>query len=276
MQTCAGRLAAHTIASATSPALRGVDPLVNCVGLCPVALQAHNGKLGLGHAGVDGADAQAGAVQLQPQRLGDAQLRRLAGAVGRTALVRHTASDRADVQNNAAGVRLHQRQHGAGHAQDAQRVGLEHRLPIVVPAVLDSLHPVRAAGIVDEHVHPAGGCLGPVRERINACRIGDVQLVNVRRGRTALEALGGDLLEAILPARAQQQVHAHVGELPGRLCAEPARGAGHESPFALESIAHGQRLNRSRPGWPSANKSCRRGGSCPTLAAHVGGSTKSQ
>ena len=52
-------------------------------------------------------------------------------------------------------------------------------------------------------------------------------LVNVCRGRAALEALGGDLLEAILPARAQQQVRSHHSELPSRLRAEPTRGASH-------------------------------------------------
>ena len=99
------------------------------------------------------------------------------------------------------------------------------RLPVVIPAILDAFHPMSAAGVVDQYIHPAGDGPSPVGELIDARGAGDVHLVNVRRGRAALEALGGDLPEAILPARAQQQIRTHRSELPSRLSAEPARGS---------------------------------------------------
>src|SRR5262249_14987597 len=81
-----------------------VHAFVNLLRARIVALEAYVGNLGLREARVDGADADAGAVEFEPQRAGDLQLAGLRGAIRRAAFVSSVTGNRTNVDDARAGI----------------------------------------------------------------------------------------------------------------------------------------------------------------------------
>ena len=82
----------------------GTGAFIDLLGAGGVALEADEGELGFGQAGINGADADAGAVEFEAQGAGDLQFAGLGGAIGGAAFVSDMAGDGADVDDGAAGV----------------------------------------------------------------------------------------------------------------------------------------------------------------------------
>ena len=137
----------------------------------------------------------------------------------------------------------HQRQRRARHAQNAQHICLQRRLPVRVPAFGDGVQSVRAAGVVDQDVQDLPLCpafrspdfgLRPGDERFHAGRFGHVQGVKMRLRRAGLARFGGDFFQAVNAPRAEQEFRAFRAERPGRRRAEAAGRAGDEHPFVFQ------------------------------------------
>ncbi len=70
------------------------------------------------------------------------------------------AGNGANVDQGTAGVVEHEGQGGAGHAQNAEHVALQHGFPVFVFARGDGVQAVGAAGVVDKHIEAGQGGLG--------------------------------------------------------------------------------------------------------------------
>ncbi len=86
----------------------------------------------------------------------------------------------------------HERQHGAGHPQESEDVGLHHGFPILVLSFRHGVQTQRAAGVVDKYIHPAGLRARPGNKLFHAGSLADVQVMEVGFGRAGLARLGGD------------------------------------------------------------------------------------
>ncbi len=58
--------------------------------------------------------------------------------------------------------------------------------------------------------------------------------MELRGGGTSLDRLPGDLLQAVQPPRAEQQLRALRTKRPRRRCAKSTRRAGNQDPFGLK------------------------------------------
>lgn len=90
--------------------LRGerFNPLIDFLRPLGIAFEADERELGFSHAGVDGGDPDAGAVQFQAQGAGDLEFAGFGGAVGGSAFVGGAAGERPDVDDGSACASAHE------------------------------------------------------------------------------------------------------------------------------------------------------------------------
>ena len=145
------------------------------------------------------------------QHARDLQLARFRRAIRRTTRVSGARCERTDVEDARAIVVRQQGQGGARHAEDAEDIGLEHRLPVCVLAVGHGIHAVGAAGVVDENVElagcgvsPADLFLRPRKKSFHARGAGHVQFVKVRLRCARLFRGGGNFFQPVHAPRAEQ------------------------------------------------------------------------
>lgn len=210
---------------------QGFGAFVNFLGLGDITAEADEREFGLGDAGIDTADADAGSVEFQAQGAGDGKFRRFRAAIGGTAFIGDATGDGADVQNVTAGVMGHERQDGAGHAQQPKDIGLNHEFPIRVFAVGHGIGAFGTTGVIDEDIDVRGLLLRPSYEGIHAFRADDIESVDKGFGSTGFEALGGDFFQTIHAAGTEDDVAAFSGESTGGGGTKSAGSTGDNDPF---------------------------------------------
>ena len=87
---------------------------------------------------------------------------------------RDQAQDRADVDDPAAALLAHLRQHGAGHADRAEEIGLEQRASLLDRALLRRAGDAEAR-VVDQHVDAAGSVEHLAHRAGHRLIVGDVE-----------------------------------------------------------------------------------------------------
>src|SRR4029450_3525603 len=143
---------------------QGLDPGVDVVGAGLVAAEADDRELGLDHAGGDLGDPDRLAVQLQAQGVGDGPDGVLGGGVAGSAGVDLEAGDRAQVDDVGPGGGPQQGQERPGDPQQADHVGVQGDLPVLVAALGHRVEAGAGAGVVDQQVGVAGAVGGGGRE----------------------------------------------------------------------------------------------------------------
>ena len=219
--TWAGRVAIHTMASATSSATSGsATPGVHGVG--PLLVAAEPGQrepLGAHHPRRDLGDPHRLVDELEAHRLGHDGQAVLGGGVPPTALVCRAAGDGADVDDDPVTAGLERRQQGFGDLQGANHVDLEHLPPVLDGGVLDGLEAVGAAGVVDEDVEPGPHLVGEPRD------VGRVGHVAGHRPAADLRRQG---LDPVGPAGRADHGEPRGGQQAGGGLADAAAGAGDD------------------------------------------------
>src|SRR3984957_13549645 len=125
---------------------------VDVVRLGPVAAEPDERELRVGHAGLDAADPDPGAVQVAAQVQAELVDEGLGAAVHVPARVRVAARHRAEVDHVTAAAGDHAGQDGAGAVDQALAVGVDHLVPVVKLGLLGRLEAEREAGVIDKHV----------------------------------------------------------------------------------------------------------------------------
>ena len=218
-----GRNAARRSPHAADARVGGADrPLV--VGLGRMDRHRAAGPVGREAAGLDRGDLNAERRDLVRHHLaeaGDRELRRLVRAQPRRAAP--PPADRAHLQDAAAALLAHDRQHRAGDVDDAIEIRVDLRAEVVERDVLGRVG-VGVAGVVDEHVDAAErvDCLGD-------CARGLFRLRHVERHRADAIAVRVDQRAEIagLAGRRDDAVPRGERGLDERT-AETARAAGDE------------------------------------------------
>jgi hypothetical protein len=223
-----------------------VDSFVNLPGPLRITLETDQGKFGFRQAGINRADAHAGAGKLQPERLGNSEFSGLGAAVGCASFVSDVTGDRADVQNGAAWIVHHERQAGASHAQQAEHVRLHHEFQVFVPGLGHVIEALRSAGVVDEHVEPVAVRACPSNEVIDTFGLGNIERSEVNGRRPGSGRFRSDGLEPVQAPRAEEQFRAFPREGARRRGAEAAGRAGDQDPFIGQRRCHGGFLSKKR------------------------------
>src|SRR5215216_6532557 len=188
---------------------QGLDTGVDVVGPGPVAGEAGEGELGLDHPGGDLGGADGLTVELQAQGVGDGPDGVLGGGVAGAAGVDLEAGDGAEVDDVGAGGGPQQGQERPGDPQQADHVGVQRGLPVVVAALGHRVEAEGGAGVVDQQVGVAVAVADGGGEGVDRGRVGDVQ---GQGGGADLLGQGG---EAVGAAGAGDHVEAGPGQLAG-------------------------------------------------------------
>jgi hypothetical protein len=182
-------------------------------------------------------DANAGAPELAPQRLAEADDPRLGRRVRRDGGHVRVADDRGVVDDRARAAREHARQHALGEVHDRDEVDLEHRVDrggvLLLEQAADEL-----AGVVDEDVGlgEAGAERGD--RLVDRLARGEVEGDGADVGRAARRRR--QRLEAVRVADAgEEAVQRAGGERLGERAPDAAVGAGDEGGAAGEVHAGG-------------------------------------
>ena len=125
---------------------------VDGVRLALVAAEPHRGELGLAHAGLDGGDAHARAVQVAAQVEAELVHEGLGGAVDVPSRIRVGAGDRAEVDHVATSAGDHARQDRPGAVDQAAAVRVDHLLPFIQVSLLGRLEAQGKSSVVDQQV----------------------------------------------------------------------------------------------------------------------------
>ncbi len=136
----------------------------------------------------------------------------------------------------------HEGQDGAGHAEQAEDVGLHHEFPIGIFALGDGVGSFGAAGIVDEDVDVGRVLLGPLHESVYAVGADDVEWVDESLGSAGLEAFGSDLFQSVQATSAKENVAAFSGEGAGGGGTKATGCAGDDDPFICQAGSHGKKV----------------------------------
>src|SRR5438874_93514 len=143
-----------------------------------------------------------------------------------------------DVDDAAAALGLHDREHGARHANVAH----ELEAPVVEPLGVRDLEEAAAAdraGVVDEHVDAAAsGTLGLRDDALHLRQLREVGADGDRVFLTAGARLGGQLVERRLVARHRDHARALVGHPERDRAADAAAGARHHHHLVVELEVH--------------------------------------
>jgi len=148
------------------------------------------------------------------------------------------ARDGADVDDAGAGIFLHQGQDGAGDAEEAKDIALEHSFPIFVAAFGNGVEAVGAAGVVDQDVNLVCFRADKFGEGFDAGSGGDIKGMDEGGSGAGFAGGGGDFFEAVEAAGAEEEFGAVGGEGEGGGGAKAAGGAGDEDPFIGKHRSH--------------------------------------
>lgn len=209
---------------------------INFIGTLAIAFETDEGEFGFDQAGIDGADANAGAKEFEAQGTGDGHFTEFGGAIHGAAGVGGAAGDGADIDDAGTGFVRHKGQCSAGDAEQAEDVALDHGVPIGILAGGNGIQSMSAAGIINEDVE---GLLfqllfQPNDEGVHAGSAGDIEFVNVSGGSAGFPGGGGGFFEVLQAAGAEEQFSALGGEGSGRSGAYAGRRAGDQYPFTFE------------------------------------------
>ena len=210
-----------------------LDTAVHGVGTDLIALESDEGELAEGHARVQGRNPDAGAVEFQSERLGDAPFRGLHPAIGRAPFVGAVAGDGADVDETGSGVSGHEGYDRAGDPEQAEEIGLNHGFPIRVLSVHHRFESMGTARVVDQDVDVACPVADGGGEFPNG--LGGTDVERQGMGFPTHIATGlGHPLQAIETSCTDDETGAGPGKGHGRGGTESARGAGDEHPTMPE------------------------------------------
>ncbi len=197
--------------------------LVGRAGVEPGGHERVAGELGLELAGLDHREPDVPQAALEVQRLGDGLDRVLRRRVDAGERPGHEAGDRADVDDHAAALLAHDRDHGPHDPQQPEHVGVELHEHLVVAAFLD--RPAQLdAGVVDADVDASGpfddlGDGSLHRVGIAHVEADDVQVEFLLR-RRVLERLG-----PLERAHGGEHLVTLAGEAQRGVVAEPTRAS---------------------------------------------------
>lgn len=154
---------------------------------------------------------------------GEGGLRRgVGGLPGRT----EAGRDRRDVDDLALAARQHAGQEGQDHPDRREVVDCHDRLDVVGREGGD-LSALRDPRVVDENVDPAQVVVGLFGEGGHAVEASEVDHPHPGVGGVA-PAVVEHLAQAVLPAGADSDRGAPLGEPAGQRGPDPRRGAGHQ------------------------------------------------
>lgn len=210
---------------------QGLAAFVDGVGLGLVAVEAHDGEVGLDLARVDGDDADARGDELLAQRLGEGADGGLGGAVDAAADVWLAACERCSGQYRTGSYENAQEEHtsdgtnvdnvartavrplledgedGLGHVDETRDVGLEHDVHVLLGDVRRPGPALDQAGVVDEDMNVAPLLGQTTDEAAHLVGAGDVELdgQDLDAGADLLADLGGELLDELDAARGEDE-----------------------------------------------------------------------
>jgi len=195
---------------------QGGNAVVDLFGPVLVAAEAHFRKLGFDEAGSDIGHTHRGAVEFNAQCLGDHAGGMLGGGVAGPVGVGFAPRDGCDVHNMPAPFGEFGQQ-CAGHAHQAEDIGLVHAHPVVVAGFGDRLESECPAGVVHQDLDRVRELFA---ERVNGIGQGDIE----RDGGSA--DFRSEFLETIDPACADKDMESGGGEVLGAGFADSAGRAG--------------------------------------------------
>jgi len=157
------------------------------------------------------------------------------------------AEDRTDVDDRAATLALHVRDHRPGEAEDALEEHVHHAVPDRIGRLVQRAGVQQASGVVDEHVDAPERRERRLHGVLNVALVGDT----ARHGQRVATHGGdrvGDLTEDLFAAASDRYLGSFTRERRGNGGADAGSATGHNGYFVCES--HGSLP--LRPDWPSA------------------------
>src|SRR5215213_9203172 len=190
------------------------------------------GQLGRNSAGRDDGGPDVVGLDLLPQRLRDDAYPVLGRGVDRAARIDRVAGDRRDVDDVAALLLFHVRQHGGDAVEDPLEVHIDRAVPVLDLERLERRER-HQAGVVDDRVDAPMGLHGVVHEMPDLLVVAHVGLHD---GLVAERELAGERLEPFETPRAQHELRPFPRETPGGGLAKPAARPGDYDHLVLNPL----------------------------------------
>ena len=203
---------------------------IHAIGTGLVPVETDQGKLRFGHAGIDGTDADAGAVEFESEGLGDRTFGGLDPAIGGAAFVGRVPGDGPDIEDPCARMVRDRGQERAGDAEETEEVGLDHPFPVRVAGGGDRIQTEGTAGVVDEDIHAGGDGTELRGEGIDGSRRGDVEDEVMGGCGASAAGIRGDSGETVRAAGGEDDMGALASEGDGGGGTEAARSPGDDDP----------------------------------------------
>ena len=226
MTTFGGRSATTHDRLCDVRAAERLKSFVHAVGAFLIPMEAHDGELGLNHAGIDGVGGRRSPVPSRSMRRPevDAVERRLRRRVHRTTRIGRTARDRSDVDDVPAAALQHAREQRTRHAEHAPHVRLDHAVPVVGVRVLHRSEAGSEPRRVDEHVDIAPVVGQRTERRRDGLTIADVQRHGQRPRAVLLLEVRRERLEPVPAPRDEDEAVTRGSERVRARLADTARG----------------------------------------------------
>ncbi|GHB17285.1 hypothetical protein GCM10009038_15040 [Salinicola rhizosphaerae] len=215
---------------------------IELVGRCLVAAGAHQRELGLGDAGREIGDTNAGAEQVTAQVVAELLDERFGRAIDVAARVRPLTGNRTHVDDRRAAANVDQRrQKRVSHVDKPRDVGVDHGVPVLDLDLLRRLGRQRQSRIVDQRAH----ALERLRQFIDRFLHGLV-IAHIEHDDVHVDLVGEFRLqrvEAIATTPGEHQRPASLGKTMGGSAAESGSRTGDKSNVVHNTLLVGFRLD---------------------------------